>query len=51
LEAKLLEQSYRRVYTHVQPYFIGDISTIDGHKWFLGLDDIGYDWGPVDVVF
>jgi hypothetical protein len=50
LEAKLLERSYRRVYTQVQPYLIGDISTVDGHECFSGLDDTGHDRGPVDVV-
>jgi hypothetical protein len=32
-------------------YLIGDISTVDGHECFSRLDDIGYDRGPVDVVF
>jgi hypothetical protein len=43
LEANLLEHSYRRIYTQVQPYLIGDISTVDGHECFSRLDDIGYD--------
>jgi hypothetical protein len=51
LEAKLLERSYQRVYTQVQPYLIGNISTVDGHECFLGLDDTGHDQGPLDVVF
>ena len=47
LEANLLEQSYRQIYTQVQSYLIGDIFTVDGHECFLGLDDIGYDRGPL----
>jgi hypothetical protein len=37
LEANLLEHSYRRIYTQVQSYLIGDISTVDGHECFSGL--------------
>ena len=51
LEDNLLEQSYRRIYTQVQSYLIGDISTVDGHECFSRFDDLGYDRGPVDVVF
>jgi hypothetical protein len=51
LEANLLEQSYHRIYTQVQSYLIGDISTVDGHECFSRFDDLGYDRGPVDVVF
>jgi hypothetical protein len=51
LEANLLEQSYRRISTQIQPYLIGDISTVDGHDYFLGLDDTGHDRGPLDIVF
>jgi len=51
LEAKLLEQSYQRIYTHVQPYLIGDIYIVDGHECFIGLDDTEHDWGSFDVIF
>jgi hypothetical protein len=37
LEAKLLEQSYHRIYTQVQSYLIGDISTVDGHECFFNI--------------
>jgi hypothetical protein len=45
LEAKLLEQSYRRVHTQFQPCLRGTISTVDGYKCF-GFDDLRERSGP-----
>jgi hypothetical protein len=49
LEANLLEQSYRRIYTQVQLYLIGDISTVDGHECFSRFVDLGYDRAELKI--